>query len=76
MQLRSFVIMLGTSLCFSVVAFIQPCTAHPIPKQSKVYIEPSQIHVLQEGLFIEIVGNLYQVSQICQDENGFFYSRC
>ncbi len=46
-----------------------------ITQKSRIYVESSQIHVLSEGLFVEIEGNLYQVSQICQDENGFFIPR-
>jgi hypothetical protein len=43
-----------------------------IPQQSKVYVQAEQIHINDEGIFVEIAGNLYQVSQICQDENGFY----
>jgi hypothetical protein len=46
-----------------------------IPQQSSVYVNPEQIYVNAEGIFIEISGNLYQVSQICQDESGFFVPR-
>lgn len=43
-----------------------------IAQQSRVYVQPEQIHVNLEGIFVEIARTLYQVSQICQDEHGFF----
>ena len=43
-----------------------------ILEQSRVYFAPEQIHIDFEGIFVEIEGNIYQVSQLCQDENGFY----
>ncbi len=43
-----------------------------IPQQARVYVQTQQIHVDVGAIFIELSGNLYQVSQICQDENGFY----
>lgn len=39
---------------------------------SKIYVQPDQIYVNDEGMFVEVEGNLYQVTQIHQDENGIF----
>jgi hypothetical protein len=35
------------------------------------YIEPWQIHVLPEGLFVEIEGVLYQINALFYDQNGY-----
>jgi hypothetical protein len=43
-----------------------------IPQQARVYVQAERIHINAEGLFVEVAENLYQVSQICQDENGFY----
>jgi hypothetical protein len=43
-----------------------------IPQQARVYVQPDQLHINTEGLFVEVTGNLYQVAQICQDEAGFY----
>jgi len=40
--------------------------------QSRINIKPEQVHVNDNGLFIEIEGTFYQVAQICQDEQGYF----
>lgn len=41
-------------------------------QQSRVYVRPEQIHIDSQGIYVQIGGNLYQVAQICQDENGFY----
>lgn len=46
-----------------------------IPQQPRIYIQADQIHVTVEGLFVEMEGNLYQVAQVSQDENGFYIPR-
>lgn len=43
-----------------------------VPEQSRVYISSDQIHIDAEGIFVEIEGEVYQVAQISEDENGFF----
>lgn len=43
-----------------------------VHQKSRVYVTHEQIYVNCEGIFVEVKGDLYQVSQICEDENGIF----
>ncbi|MBP9842356.1 MAG: hypothetical protein KBC64_08065 [Simkaniaceae bacterium] len=58
--------------CFAVLVFLGNnlfASEDSLP-QKKSHIIPSQLRVLDEGLFVEIKGELYQVSKLKQKKDG------
>lgn len=80
MKVKAFLILFLGILCctFCTFAYEKTRSAYEsesdsdILQHSRVYVQSGQIHIQADGLFVEIEGTLYQVAQICQDEDGFY----
>ena len=57
-------------LAIIFVCFIGPIYSHSLDK--KLYVNPNTVHVMTEGIFIELENGFFPVKAIGKDEHGIY----